>query len=99
MDHLRHSYLAAFVLEHEPGLYNPSPEIFAERTLGHEVPHEAIPNQQAVVYGADHECHKALLQKRHWPELLSRCGAPLVAPDFSRLAAANQRGTWVYADY
>lgn len=99
MDHLRHSFLASFVLEHEAGLYNPSPEIFAERTLGYEVPHGAIPNQEAVVYRADHECRKALAQKRHWTQLLTRCGPARVSPDFSRLAATNQRGEWLYVDY
>jgi hypothetical protein len=99
MDHLRHSYLAAFVLEHEPGLYNPSPEIFAERTLGYEVPYGAIPNGEAVVYRAHQECRKALAQKRHWTELLTGCGSPRDPPDFSRLASANQRGTWLYVDY
>ena len=99
MDHLRHSYLATFVLEREAWLYNPTPEIFAERTLGHEVPYGAIPNRQPITYRAGRECRKALAQKRHWPALLARCGTARNAPGFSRLAAANQRGEWLYVDY
>src|SRR5262249_8784857 len=37
-DYLEHSYAARFVLRHAPSLYNPSPEIFVERTLGEERP-------------------------------------------------------------
>jgi hypothetical protein len=99
MDHVRHSYLATFVLEHEPSLYSPSPEIFAERTLGREVPYGAIPNREPITYRAGRECRKALAQKRHWPALLARCGAPRNAPGFSPPAARNQRGEWLYVDY
>ena len=99
MDHLRNSYLATFVLERYPALYSPNAEVFAERTLGYEVPDGAIPNREAVVYRTDQGCRKALVQKRHWTDLLHRCGAPRNPPDFSRLAAANRRGTWLYVDY
>jgi hypothetical protein len=36
----RHTLIARFALRHLPGLYNPVPEIFYERSLGWEVPTE-----------------------------------------------------------
>jgi hypothetical protein len=96
LDYLRQSYLAAFVLERAPELYNPSPEIFVERTLGEEV---AIFGQTAVVYAPLGRCRKALAQKRHWPDLLARCGPAARMPDFKQLAATHQRDEWVYVDY
>ena len=35
-DFLRHSWAARLVLDRWPRLYNPAPEVFVERTLGHE---------------------------------------------------------------
>jgi hypothetical protein len=98
-DHLEHSYLAAFVLQHTPGLYAPSPEIFVERTLGQEMANGEIPKGAAVIYEAHGRCFKALTQKRYWPDLLAHCGPAARAPDFKELAAGRQRDNWVYVDY
>jgi hypothetical protein len=82
------------VLRHAPVLYNPSGEIFMERTRGEEGIADA-----PVVYRVENRCRKVLLQKRHWEAVLALCGVPERAPDFKELAAAGKRGAWVYVDY
>jgi hypothetical protein len=99
LDYLEHSYLARFVLKHAPALYNPSPEIFVERTIGEEMRNGEISGGTAVVYAPDRACRKALAQKRHWSDLLVRCGSSTRRPPFAELAAANRRDEWVYVDY
>ena len=99
LDYLEHSYLASFVLKHAPALYNPSPEIFVERTIGEEMRDGEIPGGTAVTYAPEQACRKALAQKRHWPDLLTRCGRAARLPPFEKLAAANRRDEWVYVDY
>jgi hypothetical protein len=93
-DYLEHSYAARFVLDRAPAFYNPSEEIFTERTRGREGAAE-----EAVVYRTEGRCRKVLVQKRYWDDVLALCGAPARAPDFRELAAAGKRGRWVYVDY
>ncbi|HVQ28383.1 MAG TPA: hypothetical protein VMV21_02315, partial [Vicinamibacteria bacterium] len=100
LDYLEHSYLASFVLKHAPALYNPTPEIFVERTIGEEMRDGEISSGgTAVAYAPEQACRKALAQKRHWPDLLARCGSAAHQPPFDALAAANRRDEWVYVDY
>ena len=71
-DFLRHSMAARYVLDRWPRLYRPAPEVFVERTLGHEGPYEG-----PVVYlDAVGRCRKASLQPRHTEKLTALCGAP-----------------------
>ena len=98
-DHLVHSDAAMAVLRRAPALYNPSLEVFAERTLGREIRGDDVPEGAPVVFRRDGRCHKALTQKRLWPDLLALCGEPPRAPDFKALARANRRDEWVYVDY
>jgi hypothetical protein len=98
-DHLEHSYAATAALQRAPAFYNPSHEVFAERTLGREIRGEEVPEGAPVVFRRDGRCHKALTQKRLWPDVLAQCGHPRVPPDFKGLARANQRDRWIYVDY
>jgi hypothetical protein len=93
-DYLEHSYAARFVLDRAPALYNPSNEIFMERTRGREDVAE-----EPVIYRTNGRCRKALTQKRYWQDVIALCGASARVPDFKELALANRRGTWVYVDY
>ena len=84
-DFLRHSWAARLVLDRWPRLYNPAPEVFVERTLGHEQAFEG-----PVVYrDRASRCRKAWLQPRHAETLLALCGAP---PGDSARAAPRARG-------
>ncbi len=56
---LRHSYLAKYVLNHFPAIYNPTKEIFAERTQQREEP----PPRTPVVYYYNNKCRKALVKE------------------------------------
>lgn len=49
-----HSYLATFILNNFPEIYSPSPEIFAERTLGYE---DIDIQNSIIIYG---NCKKVL---------------------------------------
>jgi hypothetical protein len=93
-DYLEHSYAARFVFRHAPSLYNPSPEIFVERTLGEERPAE-----EPVVYRIDGRCRKMLVQKRYWTEGMALCGKPARLPNFKDLAPEDRRREWVYVEY
>jgi hypothetical protein len=99
MDHLRHSYLAALVMDHYPSLYRPSQEVFAERTLGRELAPERLEAPEPIVYRVKGRCRKALTQKRHAEALLRLCGEPKRRPDFSMLGPYNRRDRWIYVDY
>jgi len=97
-DFLRHSQAARFVLDRWPRLYRPAPEVFVERTLGHEGPYEG-----PVVYlDAVGRCRKAWLQPRHTEKLTQLCGAP-PAPALARLrelrAEPDTKRDWLYVDY
>jgi hypothetical protein len=97
-DFLRHSQAARFVLDRWPRLYRPAPEVFVERTLGHEGPFEG-----PVVYrDASGRCRKAWLQPRHAEKLTALCGAPPAAA-LARLrelrAGPDTKRDWLYVDY
>lgn len=92
-DDLEHSYAARWVLRHHPRLYNPSPEIFVERTthLHYEPPREP------VVYVENGRCFKALARRKDADRLRDRCGAAPGAAAFS--AGPAGRREWRYVDY
>jgi len=97
-DFLRHSMAARYVLDRWPRLYRPAPEVFVERTLGHEGPYEG-----PVVYlDAVGRCRKAWLQPRHTEKLTELCGAPPAAA-LARLrelrAEADTKRDWLYVEY
>lgn len=97
-DFLEHSPAARVALDHFPGLYAPTPEVFVERTLGREDDHAS-----PVIYrDAAGRCRKAFLQPRHAAQLLAACG-PADPQTQARLLAASgekqaKRG-WTYVDY
>lgn len=93
-DHLHLSGAALFVLERWPALYNPTPEIFAERVLHAEQPWTA-----PVVLRIDGRCRKALAQKRHLPDLWAQCGEPASKPDLDARIAREGRNAWGYLNY
>jgi len=97
-DFLEHSAAARFVLDHFPGLYAPTPEVFVERTLGRE----DDPASPVIYRDAAGRCRKAWLQARHARELLAACGAPEPVQRARLLAAAGGRETkrgWLYVSY
>lgn len=93
-DHLRLSTAALVVLARWPTLYNPTPEIFAERVMHAERPWTA-----PVVLRLEGRCRKALAQKRHLPDLWSRCGEPASRLDLDRRIAREGRNAWGYVNY
>jgi len=97
-DFLQHSWAARLVLDHRPRLYRPAPEVFVERTLGHEGPFEG-----PVVYrDASSRCRKAWLQWRHADRLLAACGEPPGSKGARLRELAGHSETkrdWTYVDY
>jgi hypothetical protein len=97
-DFLRHSWAARLALDHWPRLYNPAPEVFVERTLGHEGPFEG-----PVVYRDEAgRCRKAWLQPRHAQKLVELCGEPPSAGLARLRELGGERDTkrdWTYLDY
>jgi hypothetical protein len=97
-DFLRHSPAARLILDRWPALYRPAPEVFVERTLGHEGPFTG-----PVVYrDAAGRCRKAWLQWRHAAALLAECGPP--PGEMARRLDANARRRdvkrqWTYVNY
>ncbi len=66
---LEHNILAGFVLNNFPALYNPTKEIFIERTLGREGVSDT-----PVVYYYNNKCKKALVKPKDKRQLESLCG-------------------------
>jgi len=93
-DHLRHGVVARFLLARWPAAYDPDPEVFAERSRNAERPLD-----EPAIFRADGACRKALVQKRHLPELRAECGEPRSAPDFRALVAREGRDAWAYVNY
>jgi hypothetical protein len=97
-DFLQHSPAARLVLDRWPGLYTPAPEVFVERTLGHEGPYSS-----PVIYrdGNGH-CRKAWVQWRSAEALVAACGPP-PGPMAEQLRAnASRRDVkrqWTWVDY
>jgi len=95
-DHGRHSYAATFVLGRWPGLYNPHPDVFLDRTPA------LFPNGPRVFRDQDGTCRKALAQKRHAGDLAAACGAlpeDFVAKTAETARTGLGRAAWHYADY
>jgi hypothetical protein len=99
LDHLAPSAAAAFVLRHAPSLYNPSEEIFVERTLHREIRGGAVPEGAPVIYRPEGRCLKVLTQKRYWNDVLAACGSPPKVPDFRARVEREGRNAWIYVDY
>jgi hypothetical protein len=97
-DFLEHSPAARVVLDRWPSLYAPTPEVFVERTLGHERPFTG-----PVIYrDRAGRCRKAWLQWRHAGALLAACGPP--PGDMASRLRKNARRrdvkrAWTWVDY
>jgi hypothetical protein len=97
VDYLRHSAAARLLLDRWPRAYNPSHEIFVERTLRREEP---LPLLGPVVYRLRGQCKKALAQKRHLAELRALCGREASNVDEMKERVAREgRAIWMYLDY
>ncbi len=64
-----HSYAAHFVLQRYPKLYNPTPEIFVDRTT-----HTDINTPQSAVYKLNGKCKKAFVLKTESTRIMKECG-------------------------
>lgn len=89
-----HTYLAKFVLNHFPALYNPTHEIFIARTL-HRTSAEP---EGPVVYYYKGECRKALVDITDQSELESLCR---IIPDSKRrfFSSGGQSKERFYVNY
>src|SRR4029450_2913566 len=99
-DYLQHSWAARRGLRLRPALYNPTPEIFIERTAHADWPREGM--EGPFVFAEGGCCRKALAQKKHAATLEAQCGASPAA--FTRFVAdvkerGGGRSEWVYVDY
>jgi len=97
-DFLEHSWAARLLLDRWPRLYRPAPEVFVERTLGHEDAFEG-----PVVYrDRSGRCRKAWLQPRHAERLVETCGEP-GGSEGARLREAERdpqsKRDWRYVDF
>jgi hypothetical protein len=92
-DFLEHSTAARLVLEYVPAAYNPTHEIFMERTLHRE----GWPDGP-VVFEAQGRCRKALVRGRQQGALVKRCG-PLPAGAVGSPTGAEEKRAWVYVDF
>ena len=97
-DFLQHSPVARVVLDRWPALYTPAPEVFVERTIGHEGPYSG-----PVIYrDATGRCRKAWAQWRNAGALVAACDPP-PGPMAERLRAnASRRDIkrqWTWVDY
>jgi len=97
MDYLRHSAVARLLLDHWPGLYNPSYEIFVERTRRREEP---FPGPAPILYRYRTTCRKALAQKRHLSLLRAQCGRePSNVAELRERVTREGRAVWMYLNY
>jgi hypothetical protein len=99
-DYLQHSWASRLVLRRWPALYNPTHEIFVERTAHADWPQDS--GDGPFVYAVDDRCRKALAQKKHAQALRARCGVE--PPAFSGFVAevkerGGGRSEWTYVDY
>jgi len=105
-NHTRHTYVAKFVLDHAPALYNPNYEVFDDRTahrismvtrsdsLGFFVHDHRTP----VVYRRSGECRKAMVRGRDKEALLGLCGSIPVSKQSFFDDEANRDKT-IYVNY
>ncbi len=97
VDYLRHSAVARLLLDHWPSLYNPSYEIFGERTRRAEEP---FPGPEPILYRFRGQCRKALAQKRHLALLRTECGHdPRNVAELRERVASEGRAVWMYLNY
>ena len=97
VDYLRHSAAARFFLDRWPWAYNPSYEIFVERTERREEP---FPGAEPIVYRFRGQCRKALAQKRHLRALRALCGRdPANVAALRERVGRDGRQAWMYLDY
>jgi hypothetical protein len=92
-DYGEHSYAARFVLDRWPALYDPTPDIFMNRTprLGGE--------HGPYLYGRDGACRKAFARPKHAAALREACG-PLPQASLAFFASGDDDGKrWAYIDY
>ncbi len=90
-DYLRHSYAARLLLRCCPAAYDPTPEIFASRTL--HAPIAAVSTlEQPVVYRDESGCRKAWARPADLPALTAACGK-------EPRAGGGRRGEWTYLDF
>ncbi len=76
---LEHSPQARFVLDRWPGVYNPTPEIFVERTL-HAEPDRA----SSAVYMKDISCAKGFILQTDWERTQRICNSVIsTSPEIS----------------
>jgi hypothetical protein len=90
-DYLEHSTLAKFVLNRFPGLYNPSFEIFCERTLKSE-----SDCADPTIYKHQGNCKKALVTCNGLRALESVCGN--TNRNFERYCK-DHNDQWFYVNY
>ena len=96
-DYLRHSAAARLLLDRWPCAYNPSYEIFVERTRRQE---DRFPSMEPVLYRVRGQCRKALAQKRHLAPLRELCGHdPANVAELRRRVAEEGRSVWMYLNY
>jgi hypothetical protein len=91
-NYLRHSWAAAAVLRRFPGLYNPVPEIFFERSLGREAP---FSTPRVVLWPAHGAPRKILAPSERPPR--SRHVCPL-GTTIKTEHAHPTSGGWIYLD-
>ncbi len=97
-DYLRHSPVAAFVLDHAPWLYSPDYEVFIKRTLHVE----GQPTQGPYVYKVDGRCRKVLARRDHEQKVREQCGSvpERYLPFFrAKVSRPSQRKAWRYLSY
>ena len=94
LDYLEHSYAARFVLDRWPAAYNPTPDIFISRTVGHD-----SWGRGPFVYQSGGRCRKAFAKPKHAEPLRAACGSlPEGAlPFFDSRDEDDKR--WAYVDY
>lgn len=94
---LHHSPYAQFVLNVAPRLYNPTPEIFVDRTT-----HTDLPYPRGAIYTYDGRCRKAYVLPMEIDALVNTCG-PLSEADRDKLAGLADVGNTpphgIYVNY
>lgn len=90
----KHSYAARLVLDRWPALYNPSHEIFVNRTREPEGS-----DRGPYVYKHGEECRKALAKPKHGDTLRLACGRiPEGYEGFFASSEADEK-RWNYVNY
>jgi hypothetical protein len=99
VDYLEHSASARALLDRWPALYNPTHEIFVERTEHADDVWGPPPHIYRNAQGA---CRKALIRQRNAERVEEVCGRipePLRSTLLPRSPDLDERNTWVYVDW